>query len=191
MNKNEICESLKSLGWRVATDEVGDKVAFFDLPDRIVDVIPDLWRVRGEQQLSISPTLSISHFCEICQAIKKRGSDYTPLARAWKSSRISSPEIDAGHVQRASEEAITGAMNLDLGKALLDCAALPTSAPGARPVWHLGALAVLGDVQRLKSYQASFEMGDRLGFVTYVTKDYIDRAVELAEQTTPCAFRGI
>jgi hypothetical protein len=41
---------------------------------------------------------------------------------------------------------------------------------------------VLGDVERLKSYQASFEAGNRLCFVNYVTKDYIDRAVALAEQ---------
>jgi len=40
---------------------------------------------------------------------------------------------------------------------------------------------LLGDVAKLKSYQTSFVAGDRLGFVNYVTKDYIDRAVALAE----------
>ena len=44
------------------------------------------------------------------------------------------------------------------------------------------ALALLGDIAKLKSYQASFEGGDRLGFVPYVTKGYIDRAVSLAEE---------
>ena len=48
---------------------------------------------------------------------------------------------------------------------------------GARPVWHLAALVVLGDLEKLKFYQASFEAGDRLGFVKYITKNYIDSAV--------------
>ena len=50
------------------------------------------------------------------------------------------------------------------------------------PMRHLAALALAGDVAKLKSYQASFEAGDRLGFVPYITKDYIDRAVALAEK---------
>lgn len=70
----------------------------------------------------------------------------------------------------------------DLDKALWDHAALPTNAPGARPIWHLAALALLGDVMKLKSYQASCAAGDRLRFVNYITKDYIDRAVALAEE---------
>ncbi|MDN3719635.1 hypothetical protein QW131_11790 [Roseibium salinum] len=69
-----------------------------------------------------------------------------------------------------------------MDKALRDHAALPTNAPGARPIWHLAALALLGDVAKLKFYQASFEAGDRLGFVNYVTKDYIDRTVSFAER---------
>ena len=59
---------------------------------------------------------------------------------------------------------------------------MPTDAPGAQPLWHLGALAVLGDVKTLKAYQASFAADDRLGFVNYITKDYINRALALAEQ---------
>ncbi len=97
--------------------------------------------------------------------------------------RIRAPEILEEHVRHASDEAIAWAEAQDLDKALRDYAALPTNVPGARPIWHLGALAVLGDVAKLKSYQASFEAGDRLGFVNYVTKDYIDRAVVLAEKT--------
>jgi len=71
----------------------------------------------------------------------------------------------------------------DLSKALHDYALLPTDAPGARPIWHLAALAILKDVEKLKSYQDSFEAGDRLGFVPYVTKEYIERAVVLAKDT--------
>lgn len=182
MNKASVVSSLQTLGWRVQTDEVGDKVAFFDLPDRIVDAIPSVRRYGDDQQLSTMKSLSTEKFSATCQHIRNRGDTYTPLIRAMKSFRLIVPEILDDHVRQASDDAIAWAKEQDVERALQEYAALPTTAPGARPVWHLGALAVLGDVARLKSYQASFEAGDRLGFVNYVTKDYIDRAVALAEQ---------
>ena len=57
--------------------------------------------------------------------------------------------------------------------------------PGAAGVWQLAALALLGRTAKLKSYQASFAAGNRIGFVNYITKDYIDRAVALAEEENP------
>lgn len=57
--------------------------------------------------------------------------------------------------------------------------------PGAAGVWQLAALALLGRTAKLKSYQASFAAGNRIGFVNYITKDYIDRAVALAEKQNP------
>jgi hypothetical protein len=181
MNKNAMIAAFKSCGWNIETDEVGDKVALFNLPDRIVDVIPNLRRVKGEQQLSILPTLSTRQFSDFFQAIEGSNNNYTPLIRAWKRMLITSSELQDEDVAQMSDNAISWAENQNLETGLQELAALPTDAPGARPVWHLGALAVLGDVDRLKSYQASFETGDRLGFVNYVTKDYIDRAVALAE----------
>jgi hypothetical protein len=183
MNRAGVVTSLRSLGWRIQTDEVGDKVAFFDLPDRIVDIIPNVRRYGGDQQFSTMKSLSTQKFSAACQHIRYRGEGYTPMIRAMKGFRLIVPEISDEHVRQASDNAISWAEEQDLDAGLQALAALPTSAPGARPVWHLGALAVLGDVARLKSYQASFEAGDRLGFVNYVTKDYIDRAVALAEQT--------
>ncbi|MGX7950382.1 DUF6990 domain-containing protein [Oleidesulfovibrio alaskensis] len=69
--------------------------------------------------------------------------------------------------------------SLLLGRGLRH-ATLPTAAPGTRPIWHLAALVLPSDAAKLKFYQASFEAGDRLGFVPYITKDYIDRAMSLA-----------
>lgn len=182
MNKKEIFASFEALGWCVETDDVGDKVAFFYLKDRIVDLIPDIRIIRNEQQLSTLPTLSTSSFCEVCQNITGRERKYTPLVRAWNGNRICALEILQQHVFQASEKAIAWALEQDLDKALKEHALLPTDAPGARPIWHLAALALLGDVEKLKFYEASFEAGDRLGFVPYVTKDYIDRAVAFAEK---------
>ncbi len=50
------------------------------------------------------------------------------------------------------------------------------------PLRHLAALAIAGDVERLNSYKNSFEKGDRLGFVPYITVDMIDRAILIAQK---------
>jgi hypothetical protein len=183
MKMKEATQILTALGWSVHIDEVGDKVAHFALSDRIVDIIYGIRKFSQNDQFEATLSASTSSFSVACMAIRGGGGSYTPLARAQKGLRVRASEILEEHVRQASEEAIAWAEAHDLDKALQDHAALPTSAPGARPVWHLAALALLGDVAKLRSYQSSFEAGDRLGFVNYVTKDYIDRAVALAEQT--------
>lgn len=181
MKTKDVTPILKSLGWKAFTDEVGDKYALFELSDRIVSIIYGLSRLRDEQQLLVMRSTSTDAFSNACAKICPRDGTYTPLVIPWKNPHSRAPEISEEHVRQASDEAIAWAQEQDLDEALRDHAALPTNAPGARPVWHLAALALLGDVAKLKSYQASFEAGDRLGFVNYVTKDYIDRAVFLAD----------
>ncbi|WP_414858990.1 DUF6990 domain-containing protein [Pseudomonas aeruginosa] len=58
--------------------------------------------------------------------------------------------------------------------------ALPTNSKGAMPLRNLAALAIAGDVSCLANYQFSFEQGDRLGFVPYITQDMIERALLIA-----------
>ena len=83
---------------------------------------------------------------------------YDPLIRAWNGIAIrATPEILEEHVRQASEQAIQWTKEQDLEKALDKHAAMPTDAPGAQPLWHLGALVVLGEVDRLKFY-ASFKI---------------------------------
>jgi hypothetical protein len=181
MNKKDVLKQFELIGWQTETDEVGDKVASFDLPDRKLRIIPDIRRIRGEQQLAISPTLSTETFSGMCANIRARGSSYTPMIRAWKGIKILVPEVQREHVLQVSDEAITWANQQDLQNALLEHAALPTNAPGARPIWHLAALVILGDVSKLRLYRSSFAAGDTLDFVNYVTADYIERANKLAE----------
>lgn len=183
MKLKEVTQNLEALGWSTQADEVGDKIARVSLPDRSVEIIYGIRKYRDEQGLEVMPSLSTRGFSKACLSIKKRGSSHTPLAVPFRDICIRVREVFSEHVRQASDEAIAWAQDQDLDQALRVHAALPTDAPGARPVWHLAALAILGDITRLKSYQASFEAGDRLGFVNYVTKDYIDRAVVLAEQS--------
>ena len=182
MNIIQVEESLKSLGWSVHVDEVGDKFAQFTLSDRILDIIYKLDKIRDQQKFGAMLSLSTDKFSNSCAEICGEKPKYYPLVRAWKRLDFRAPQITEEHIREAAHEAIDWAQEQDLGKALLDHAALPTDAPGARPIWHLAALALLGDVAKLESYQSSFKEGDRLGFVPYISEDYISRAVAIARQ---------
>lgn len=181
MKSKEVTDVLKALGWRTYTDEVGDKSTRFCLPDRTVQIIYGIRKYGDEQQLETTLSASSNAFSHGCKTIDSALGSYAPLVRSRKGLTYQVPEILEEHVRQASDEAIAWAQEQDLDRALRDHAASPTNAPGARPIWHLAALALLGDIEKLKFYQASFAAGDRLGFVPYVTKDYIDRAVAVAE----------
>jgi hypothetical protein len=182
MKLKEATEHLKFIGWSTGKDEVGDRFARFGLPDRKVEIIYGLDRIRDQQKFGSMLSVSTDEFSYACGNIREGASGYSSLITAWSGLDIRAPEILVEHIQQASDEAITWAQRQDLDKALRDHAALPTDAPGTGPILHLASLAILGEVEKLKSYQASFEAGDRLGFVPYVTKDYIDRAVAVAEE---------
>lgn len=182
MRLKEVTEHLKSIGWSTSKDEVGDRSARFGLPDRKVEIIYGLDRIRDQQKFGSMLSVSTVEFSHACGKIRERASGYSSLITAWKGLDIRAPEILEEHVRQASEQAIAWAQSQDLDEALRKHAALPTDAPGTGPILHLASLAILGEVEKLKSYQASFEAGDRLGFVPYITKDYIDRAVALAQE---------
>lgn len=181
MNKKDVTLTLTSLGWSISTDDVGDKFALYVLDDRIVQIIYGLDRIKGQQKFAAMLSMTTETFSKAASKISGDSSGF-PLVRSWSNIDIRAPEILNEHIRQASENAIAWAKEQDVDKALKEYALLPTDAPGARPIWHLAALALLGDVEKLKFYQASFEAGDRLGFVPYVTKDYIDRAVAFAEK---------
>ena len=182
MNTREATKALRALGWSTKTDEVGDKGALFRLPDRIARILYGVRTFRDKQDFRAMLSVSTDSFSKAYAEIPGDRPGYGPLIAARKGIHIEVPEILEEHIRQASERSIAWAEAQDLEAGLLAHASLPTDAPGTGPVLHLSALAVTGDVARLKSYRASFEAGDRLGFVPYITGDYIDRAVALAEQ---------
>jgi hypothetical protein len=184
MKTKDVTKTLKTLGWTTGSDEVGDRFAHFQLPDRLIEVIygVESHSNRQTQKLIAMASVSTNQFSEICMKICEKLDNYTHITGAHPSLSFSVPEIFEEHVRQMSDNAIAWAQDQDLERALAEYAALPTSAPGSGPVKHLAALVLRGDIAKLKSYQASFEAGDRLGFVPYITKDYIDRAVAAAEE---------
>ncbi len=174
---------LETFGWLTFKDDVGDRCAHFKLPDRTVEIIFGLDRICDEQIFSSTLSLTTEAFSRACSDVDPGCGGY-PYIYAWNGLDVRAAEILEEHVRQASDEAIAWAQDQNLDKPLQDYAALPTDAPGSMPVMHLASLALLGEVEKLRSYQASFEAGDRLEFANYVTKDYIDRAVALAEEVT-------
>jgi len=179
MKAKEATDILISLGWSAFKDEVGDRYTKYFLPDRVVQIIYGIEKIRENQKFGSTLTLTTVEFSRACSEIHDKPGD-TPLISAWKGIDIRAPEILEQHIHQASNQAVEWARAQDLRKALHDHAALPTDAPGARPLLHLAALAILGDVERLNLYRSSFEAGNKLGFVNYITKEYIDRALEVA-----------
>jgi len=182
MKTSDVTKLLKTLGWSVHIDEVGDRFAIWKLPDRKVRIIYGVRNLSDGQQLDGTLSTSPETFSEAYKFIDDCGSNYASLIVKRSGWKVRTPEIIETHVRQASADIISWAKEQNLDAALKEKAALPTAAPGTGPLLHLAALAVLSDIDRLKYYQASFAAGDRLGFVPYITKDYIDRAVDFAKK---------
>lgn len=183
MNIREVSQAFVSLGWTSHRDDVGDKYVLYELSDRIVQIIYRLRKYGDDRQLEIHRSISTRDFSRAVVAISCDKREYnTPLAVERCPISVIVPEVTEKEVRQVSAEALEWAKSINVEEALAEKTRLPTDAPGARPLWHLAALSLAGDVEKLKSYQASFEEGDRLGFVPYITKDYIDRAVAFAEE---------
>lgn len=182
MKTNEVSKVLMTLGWKNYTDDVGDKFSIYHFPDRIVNIIYRVRKSGEDQLLSFDLTASTGAFSYACKSIYPQYGNYASLIRRQKGLSYQVPVITEEHVRQATAEAVAWVKELDLERVLREHAARPTNSPGTFPILHLAALTLQGDVAKLKSYQASFEAGDRLGFVVYVTKDHIDRAVALAEE---------
>ena len=109
------------------------------------------------------------------------GRDYSPviLSNELPEKLVS---ISVEDVLQLSDKAISWARSQNLEAGLATYRGLPTDSKGAMPLRHLAALAIAGDVERLEGYKHSFEKGDRLGFVPYITVDMIDRAILIAQK---------
>ena len=187
MEKKDIAKHLASWGWQVKKDNVGDKSGKLSLADREVRVH---WTLRGSyrrktQCVTLSPSISTIEFSKLyCHIGTLKSYEYKSMQVLINGPSREEKTISIDHLKAVSEEAIAWAKEQDLNACLQKHANLPTDAPGNAPLKHLTSLAILGDVDKLKYYQTSFENGDRLGFVPYIKKNYIDRAYAAASKSS-------
>jgi len=179
MTKKHVLKLLESWGWQIRRDEVGDYFAKLQLSDREVSVAPNWRRLIGEYKFSLLPSVMTEEFSYISDNIHDSRVG-ARLVTMWNALKIQKVNITDDDIKSLADQALDWARAQSLQDALEKHAALPTDAKGVRPVYHLSSLVILGDIETLEYYKSCFEQGDRLGFVPYITKDYIDRAYALA-----------
>jgi uncharacterized protein DUF6990 len=179
MNTNEVAKNFKALGWKAKINI--DRYAQMELEDRIVEIVFKVKNLVTYQTFETCHSISTYAFTE---AVKKidGGESNSILKVDFKNElRFKENKITGEHVKIACETALNWAKSVDIEQRYQELRELDPSTPGAAGSWHLAALALAGDAEKIKMYQTRFENGDRCGFVIYITKDYIDRALVLAQ----------
>lgn len=182
MTEHEAVSILKNLGWSCKSNEVGDRFCTRILEERVVRIFPTIGKRTDHFRVTFMPSVSSRKFSEFVSFISGEGVEYEPLIVSNETpEKLTKLGIDDIH--RLSQESLSWALNQDIEKGLANYRNLPTNAKGAMPLRHLAALAIAGDVNQLSSYQRSFEQGDRLEFVPYITTEMIERALLLARNS--------
>lgn len=187
----EVREIFKSHGWLSKRDEAGDLILILPLNDRILDIIPKLRKIYADktytsmvETFSCIYSVTTEKFNQAITFISGEKRSASIISSLWEPDTINlqKESILAEDIVNLIPALIDWAYAADIEEGLKKYRELPTTSVGSRPRMHLAALACHGDVNVLVKYQQSFEQGDRLGFVPYITKEMIDRAVEYAKK---------
>lgn len=181
MNEKDVVSALKEQGWACGRDEVGDYFCITNVGHRQIQVIPYVGKRSDHFRVSLMPSISSEEFSTAVGLILGEVKDHVPVVVS-NDPPEKLVEFSANDVSRLSEKAISWAHAQSLEDGLATYRNLPTDAKGAMPLRHLAALAIAGEVDRLESYRRNFELGDRLGFVPYITSEMIDRAISIAQK---------
>jgi hypothetical protein len=184
MNTNEVVETFRQLGWTPKLNV--DRYAEKDIGDRVVHVLFKLKNLGEYQKFDASHSVKSASFSAAVKEVEGGRSDYNDLLKVnFKDKvRFQEPKITPKHIEIACDAAFEWAKSVDINKRYEELCDIDPSTPGAAGVWHLAALGLMRRIDKLTSYQVRFEAGDNCGFVPFITKDYIDRAVALAEEVT-------
>ncbi len=179
--KKEMMQAFKDLGWKTGRDSVGDSTCLYMLDDRSLHAMPGLKKLPNRIILDASASVLTASFSKAESEIYGEKNSYAPIiVSKYSDFVIEKPEITLDDVRTLSDRMIAWAKAQDIEQGLEKFRNLPTGAKGSLPVCHLAALALAGDKARLQYYQTCFAQGNRLDFVPYITKDMIDRAVQIA-----------
>lgn len=179
MKIKEVLPVLEKLGWLCGQDEAGDYFCLIDVDGSQVQIIPSIGKRSDHFRVSLMASVTSKKFTAAAEFILGEAGDHEPvIVRNDVPEKI--VDFSMSEIVRLSQDAILWARAQDLEKELATYRTLPTDAKGAMPLRHLAALAVAGQVERLTTYKISFEQGDRLEFVPYITLDMIDRALLIA-----------
>lgn len=181
MNIDEVVEIFKQAGWtpKLRVDHYAEK----EVDDRIVRILFKFKDLGVCQKFEASYSIKNAEFSSAVKEVEGGRSEYNDLLKVCKNkARFQGPKITREHIEMTCTSAIAWAMSVDISQRYEALCDLDPSTPGAAGVWHLAALALKKCTGKLTSYQVRFEAGDDCGFIPFITKTYIDRALELAQR---------
>ncbi|WP_375643363.1 MULTISPECIES: DUF6990 domain-containing protein [unclassified Bartonella] len=185
---------LKSLGWSTEKINENDHMASYQLADREVDILYNDEIAKDYPQFDSAFLISTGILSTACKFIDPTHTEDIPdiqLNFEAKGLEIFEPEITADRLKKALDDALEWSVkDIDLSKRLRsDYGTAPWKKSTTSKendahyaLLHLGALALLGDIEILQSYQKSFTAGDHLGFDESINKTHLERALALAKE---------
>lgn len=166
------------MGRSLSKDSIGDRSVTHIINKCLhLDCYPVLREIKKLQVFEGSFSISTADFNKFYAKIAKKTKPIEiPIideSFCWKKQ-----EFVRDDFVKISNEVIQWAKKQNVEAGLLTLRALPTSAVGSLPLRHLTALALAKDLVKLNYYLECFKKGDRLGFVPYITQEYIERAIK-------------
>ncbi|WP_375668913.1 DUF6990 domain-containing protein [Bartonella sp. MR168JLCBS] len=190
---------LKSLGWRVEIEGKGDYLATLFLPDREVQFLYNEKRVEEFSPFDRGLLIMSGIFAAACQTINPHNSGVLPtvfMNFVSNGLEIFEEKVSAQLLKKTLDKTLKWTMEDDsLHEMFRSQYSLPPwekdslswapddeveFAPYA--LLHLAALALLGDVETLASYDESFTAGEKLGFDETIEKVHLERAMVIAQE---------
>ncbi|WP_375681468.1 MULTISPECIES: DUF6990 domain-containing protein [unclassified Bartonella] len=185
---------LKSLGWSTEKINENDHMASYQLADREVDILYNDEIAKDCPQFDSAFLISTGILSAACKFIDPTYTEDIPdiqLNFEAKGLEIFEPEVTTDRLTQALDDALEWAVtDIDLSKRLrFDYGTSPWQRDATSKaddtdyaLLHLGALALLGNIETLQSYQQSFTAGDHLGFDESINKTHLERALALAKE---------
>ncbi|WP_208433235.1 DUF6990 domain-containing protein [Bartonella taylorii] len=185
---------LKSLGWSTKKIDGDDYMASYQLADREVDILYNDEIAKDCPQFDSAFLISTGILSTACKFIDPTNmQDFPDLELNFeaKGLEIFEPEVSEDRLKQALDDALEWAVkDIDLSKRLRsDYGTAPWQQDAKSKtdnkdyaLLHIGALALLGDVETLQSYQKSFTAGDHLSFDESINKTHLERALALAKK---------
>uniref|UniRef100_UPI0035CF68F2 DUF6990 domain-containing protein n=2 Tax=unclassified Bartonella TaxID=2645622 RepID=UPI0035CF68F2 len=182
-------ELLKSLGWSTEKINEDDYMASYQLADREVDILYNDEIAKDCPQFDSAFLISTGILACACKFIDPTHTEDIPdiqLNFEAKGLEIFEPEVTADRLTQALDDALEWSVTaIDLSERLRsDYGIAPWQQDATDKgddtdyaLLHLGALALLSDVETLHSYKKSFTAGDHLGFDDSINKIHLERAI--------------
>ncbi|WP_273783974.1 DUF6990 domain-containing protein [Bartonella sp. AU15XJBT] len=189
-------ELLKSLGWSTEKINEDDYIASYQLADREVDILYNDEIAKDCPQFDSAFLISTGILASACKFINPTHTEDIPdiqLNFEAKGLEIFEPEVTADRLTQALDDALEWSVTaIDLSEKLRSDYGLAPWQQDATDkgddtdyaLLHLGALALLGDVETLHFYQQSFAVGDHLGFDDSINETHLERAIALAKEVS-------